>query len=81
MILSLAWMPGAEIEAEGEASSEEGGRKLRMSFTDNFGNRCKARVIFEKTQVKLELEVTQLVEPRAARQYGTYQLTTRKGKP
>ncbi|MFM2167745.1 MAG: hypothetical protein RIS79_2116, partial [Verrucomicrobiota bacterium] len=47
---------------------------LAFSFTDSFGNKGKATFKVQGDLGELVLESTEVVESRAARQYGSYKL-------
>ena len=73
----VLWEPGAEVEIESD-NIEETKEGLVFLFSDSFGNRGKAVFKVQGENGELMLEATEVLSPRAARQYGNYKL---KRKP
>lgn len=77
--MSVVWEPGVIIEVDSPAMrSSASSNILNMNFTDNFGNCCKGKLIFEIDHVEVSIEAITVTESRAARQYGFYKLIKEK---
>lgn len=82
--ISVTWIPGAAIEIQATATSEQlrtvvindrECTEMVFPFRDSFKNDGVAKLVVCDDTAELTLDETTMVEPRAVRQYGDYRLT------